>query len=191
MKQGKPKKPNEPELTQEEKNIILDSVIAASKKKGSRPRNERNPILLDYLSKHKVLIEYVKDIYGFKKGVVVATAQDRVGWSLIDAWDVRIEQHDPIKLPAVQKLIKGKVTLEQITSSKSYKRAIKEHCAIPVPIFDPNIGIFIAIGRSLSSNISESASEQGETRIKPPPPNDVELLTAIQKMLDRSKRYFK
>jgi hypothetical protein len=95
--------------------------------------------------------------------------------------DVDVQRLDPMRLPAIQKLIRQKVPLEKIIISKAYLRALEQHCAIAVPIFDPNIALFLAIGRSLAAkNVTVQQ-----------PPNDAELLAAVSKITIRAKRYFK
>ena len=99
----------------------------------------------DYLLRHKVLVHYLHDVYGFRRGVLVATGKDRIGWSSVSDYDVEIRRIDPLKLPAIQGLLKKGASLAQIMSNRAYQKAIKENCAIPVPTFDFNIGIFLQL----------------------------------------------
>jgi hypothetical protein len=191
VKRSKCRSKEEPELSQEEKNIIMDSAIAFFEKKRVKRKKYWNPLLSDYLSKNKVLIQYVYDLYGYPKGVVVSIAKDHFGWSLVSNRDVVVQRLDPMKLPVIQKLIRAKAPVEEIIQTKAYLRALKDHCAIPIPIFDPNIGVFVALGRSLTSKISKSSDEAGTIGIQSKPPNDAELLTALTKIAVRAQRYFK
>ena len=130
----------------------------------------------DYLLQHKVLVHYLHDIYGFRHGVLVATGKDRIGWSSVSDHDVEIRRIDPLKLPAIQRLVKKGASISPDHSNKAYRKAIKENCAVPVPIFDFNIGIFLAIGRA----------EQGMVQTMPR-----HLKSTIQEMKDKASRYFK
>ena len=181
MKRRSHNSKEEPELSEEEKNIIMDSAIVSFERKRLNRKTHRNPILSDYLSKNKVLIQYVYDVYGFRKGVVVSTAKDQLGWSLVSNRDVDVQRLDPMTLPVIQKLIRAKASIEKIAASEAYLHALKEHCALPVPIFDPNIALFLAIGRSLVSTISKSQGEEGKLSIQPKSPNDKQLNAAIAK----------
>ncbi|MGA2762967.1 MAG: hypothetical protein ABSG17_06350 [Spirochaetia bacterium] len=181
----------EPELSQEEKNMIMDSAIASFERKKLNRKRQGNPLLADFFRKNKVLIQYIYDVYGFPKGVVVSTAKDKVGWSLVSNRDVHVQRLDPMKLPVIQKLIRAKASIEEITTSEAYLHALRQHCAIPIPIFDPNIALFLALGRSLLSTVSESEREGGALSVQPKPPNDKELKAAISRMVARSRKYFK
>jgi hypothetical protein len=191
VKRSKSSSREEPELSQEEKNMIMDSPIASFERKRVKRRKYRNPLLSDYLLKNKVLFQYVHDVFGYRKGVVVSTAKDQIGWSLVSNSDVDMQRLDPMVLPVIQNLIRAKASIKEITASKAYLHALKEHCAIPIPIFDSDIALFLAIGRSLISTIPNSKREEGELSVQPKPPNDEELLTAISRMVARSRKYFK
>ena len=92
-----------------------------------------------------MLVQYLHDLYGFRRGVLVATGKDRIGWSSVSDHDVEIRRIDPLKLPTIQGLLKKGAAISEIASHKAYRKAIKENCAIPVPIFDPNIGLFLQL----------------------------------------------
>ena len=168
---------HEPKLSQEDWDAILDSAIASSSRTRRPRQRDLNPILKEYLLQHRVLVQYLHDVYGFRRGVLVATGKNRMGWSSVSDHDVEIRRIDPLKLPALQKLVKKGASIPEITSHKAYRKAIKGNCAIPVPIFDFNIGIFLAIGRA----------EQGALQTKPKNRN---LNSAIQKMRDKASRHF-
>ena len=166
----------EPKLSQEDWDAILDSAIAASSRTRRPRQRDLNPIMKDYLLRHKVLVQYLHDVYGFRRGVLVATGKDRIGWSSVSDHDVEIRRIDPLKLPTIQELLKKGASLAQIMSNRAYQKAIKENCAIPVPTFDFNIGIFLAIGRA----------EQGMGQTMPR-----HLRSDIQKMKEKASSHFK
>jgi hypothetical protein len=66
VKRSKRSRREEPELSQEEKNMIMDSAIASFERKRVKRKKYRNPLLSDYLSKNKVLIQYVYDVFGYR-----------------------------------------------------------------------------------------------------------------------------
>jgi hypothetical protein len=167
----------EPKLSQEDWDSILDAAIVASQRERKPQKQYLNPVLRDYLAKHRLLVQYLHDIYGFKHGVLVATGKDRVGWSSVSNRDVEIRRIDPLRLPVVRKLIAEGASIEQISASKAYKKAIREHCSVAFPLFDLNIGLFLALGRA----------EQGALQTMP---KNRHIKSAILKMKDRALRYF-
>ena len=176
MKRRRHDRHQEPKLSQEDWDAILDSAIAASSRVRRPRQQELNPILKTYLLQHKVLVQYLHDLYGFRRGVLVATGKDRIGWSSVSDRDVEIRRIDPLKLPTIQGLMKKGASLTEIMSNKAYRKAIKENCAVPVPIFDFNMGIFLAIGRA----------EQGMVQTMPR-----HFKSTIQEMKEKASRHFK
>ena len=177
MKRRRHDRHQEPKLSQEDWDAILDSAIAASSRVRRLRQRELNPILKDYLLQHKVLVQYLYDLYGFRSGVLVATGRDRIGWSSVSNRDVEIQRIDPLKLPTIQGLVKTGAPLAEIMSNKAYRKAINENCAVPVPTFDFNIGIFLAIGRAEQS--------MGQTM-----PRNRHLKRAIQEMKGKASSHF-
>ena len=175
MKRRRHDRHQEPKLSHEDWDAILDSAIATCNRVRRPQQRDLNPILRDYLSQHKVLVQYLHDIYGFRRGVLVATGKDRIGWSSVSDYDVEIRRVDPLKLPVVRKSIREGAPIEKITASKAYRKAIKEHCSVAFPLFDLNIGIFLAIGRA----------EKGMVQITPR-----KLKSAILEMKEKASRHF-
>ena len=136
-----------------------------------------NPILKAYLLQHKVLVQYLHDLYGFRRGVLVATGKDQIGWSSVSDHDVEIRRIDPLKLPAIQRLMKKGASISEIMSNKAYRKAIKENCAVPVPIFDFNIGLFLALGRAEQGTVQTMPRTAYQKRH---PGNERESFTPLQ-----------
>ena len=90
---------------------------------------------------------------------------------------LRFEEVDPLRLPVVRQLIREGATIEKISASKAYRKAIREHCAVAFPLFDFNIGLFLALGRA----------EQGALQ---PMPDNRYLKRAIHEMKERASRHF-
>ena len=164
----------EPKLSQEDWDAILDSAITRARRPG---KQDLNPVLRDYLAKHRVLVQYIHDLYGHRNGVLVGIGKDQVGWSSVSNRDVEIRRVDPLRLPVVRQLIREGATIEKISASKAYRKAIREHCAVAFPLFDFNIGLFLALGRA----------EQGALQ---PMPDNRYLKRAIHEMKERASRHF-
>ena len=178
MKRRKHNRHQEPRLSQEDWDAILDSAIASSSRTRRPRQRELNPIMKDYLLRHKVLVQYLHDVYGFRRGVLVATGKDQIGWSSVSDYDVEIRRIDPLKLPALQRLVEKGAAISEIASNKVYRKAIKENCAVPVPIFDLNIGLFLALGRA----------EQGALQTMP---KNKHIKSAIMEMKAKASLHFK
>ncbi len=147
-----------------------------------------NPSLKQYLSTNRVLIQYVRDINGYPKGLVVATAKDKIGWSLVSTKDISLQRTDPMNIPVLRKLIEKKSPIAHIISHKAYQKCIRDHSSVTVPTFDKDTGLFIALGRSLISKVED---KDGKLLLEPAPANDPELKSAVSKTAVRAKRYFK
>ena len=126
MKRRRHDRHQEPKLSQEDWDAILDSAIAASSRVRRPRQRELNPILKAYLLQHKVLVQYLHDLYGFRRGVLVATGKDRIGWSSVSDYDVEIRRIDPLKLPTIQGLMKKGASLAEIMSNKAYEKQSKK-----------------------------------------------------------------
>jgi hypothetical protein len=185
-KKRKNNKKDEPQLSKEEHQLIFDIALDQGKVTKPKQKKAMNPILKYYLSKHKVLIEYVHDINGYRKGVVVSTSRDQVGWSLVK--DFSLQRIDPMRLPVLEKLIREKRPIADIIEHRAYLKCIKDHASVCVPLFDKDTGLFMALGRSLSSTLEE---KNGNVFLHPAPPHDKELKAAISRMVARSRKYFK
>ena len=177
MRRRKHDRHQEPKLSQEDWDAILDSAISASRRVRRPQQRDLNPILKDYLLRHKVLVQYLHDVYGFRRGVLVATGKDRIGWSSVSDHDVEIRRIDPLKLPTIHGLVKKGASIADITSHKAYKKAIKENCAVPFPIFDLNIGLFLALGRAEQSALQTM-------------PKNRHIKSAIQEMKEKASSHF-
>ena len=177
MKRRRHDRHQEPRLSQEDWDAILDSAISASNRTPQSAKRDLNPILKEYLLHHRVLVQYLHDVYGFRSGVLAATGKDRIGWSSIFNRDVEIRRIDPLKLQAIQRLVKRGAPIVEITSHKAYRKAIREHCAVAFPLFDLNIGLFLALGRA-------------EQRALQTIPRNKHLKSAILEIKERASRYF-
>lgn len=186
MNDDKHKDIKESHLTEEEQDMILDEAMPEVHRVNpqEKKRTSLNPVLKEYLAHHKVLVSWVKDVYGFKKGAVVAT-DGRIGYSLVSSHDVRWERMDPMCLPVIHQLVAEGKPVSEIQNHPAYKKCIRDKLAVKIPLFDRDIALFTAIGRAVES-VTETESI-GELAL----PHDKELREVATRMLDRAKKYFK
>ena len=187
-KRKRKNKEDEPQLSSAEHELVFDIALDQSKVTKPKQTNTMNLSLKQYLTTNKVLIEYVRDINGYPKGLVVATAKDKIGWSLVSTRDISLQRMDPVNIPVLKRLIEERSPIAEIVKHKAYKKCIKDHSSVTVPTFDRDTGFLIALGRSLISKLED---KDGKLFLEPAPANDPELKAAISKMAVRAKRYFK
>ena len=189
MRKGKRKIiENAPQLSSAQHELIFDSALDQSKVMMPKHKQTMNPTLRQYLSTNKVLIKYVWDVNGYPKGLVVATAKDKIGWSLVSTRDISLQRMDPVNIPVLKRLIEERSPIAEIVKHKAYKKCIKDHSSVTVPTFDRDTGFLIALGRSLISKLED---KDGKLFLEPAPAHDPELKAAISRMAVRAKRYFK
>ncbi len=181
-------KKQQPQLSKEEHDLIFDIALDQGKVAKPKQRKTMNPSLTQYLATNKVLVQYVRDINGYPKGLVVAISKDKIGWSLVSTRDISLQRMDPVNIPVLRKLIENKSPIADIISHKAYQKCIKDHSSVTVPTFDRDTGFLIALGRSLISKLED---KDGKLFLEPAPASDPELKAAISRMAVRAKRYFK
>jgi hypothetical protein len=73
---------------------------------------EKSQFVEDYLKNNKIVIRYVRDEYGFKKGVVVATSVTNIGWAMLHKGiDYTYTHVSPFRIPYIQYLNSKKYDL--------------------------------------------------------------------------------
>ena len=184
MRPSKDKSKEEPKLSDEEHRMISEWARESRKRTTRNRRKTMNPLLRDYLTRNRVLIEYVRSVFGYKKGVVVAISKDRVGWSLVNnTLDIQWRKVSAMSIPPIQKMVNEGKPLQEIVRHPAYVRAARNEFAIRVPQFDQDVGLLKALGRALEQGGKEKGIE--------PIPKDSELAAAIERMVERAKRYYK
>ena len=184
MKPSKDKSEEEPKLSDEEHRMISEWARESRKRTTRNRRKTMNPLLKDYLTRNRVLIEYVRSVFGYKKGIVVAISKDRVGWSLVNnTLDIQWRKVSVMSIPPIQKMVNEGKSLQEIVKHPAYIRAARNEFAVRVPQFDVDIGLLRALGRALDQGDKEKGIE--------PIPKDTELVAAIERMVERARRYFK
>ena len=134
-------KKEQPQLSNEEHDLIFD--IALDQGKVTKPKQKKiiNPALKQFLLTNKILIQYVKDINGYPKGLVIATSKNQIGWSLVSTRDISLQRMDPVNIPILRKLIEKKSPIADIIGHKAYQKCIRDHSSVTVPTFDKDTGL--------------------------------------------------
>ena len=175
-------------LTQEEEDYIEDQFIGPPKKELAQAysRSRLNPVLKDFLSRNRVLIEHVVNKYGFKVGIIVATAKNQIGFSMVSDKDTVWRRVDPMNLPIIRQMRKEGRTLEEVIASKAYQDCIRNSLVVGLPRFGRNIGLLVALGRSLECDVGE-LSDIKQLQL----PMDKDLREAAERIIARAKKYFR
>jgi hypothetical protein len=153
-------------------------------------------LVRDFMSKNKVLVSYVRDVYGFRKGVVVALGKDQLGFSLVHKrMDVDWKRVMPHQLPNVQRMMHFGEDAETIMNSEGYQKCLRNGGEIRVPKFDRKLGLMYAIDSAKRNEITfETAEdEDGLTSviINGRVPNDPDLINVVFATRERAMKFFK
>ena len=159
-----------------------------------------NSLVKDYMSKHKVLIAYVRDVYGFRKGAVVAISPTNLGFSMVKkSEDSDWKRVKPYQLPAVQRmtsLVRNDngtevpvFTAEDIINSQAYQKCVRADHLIRVPRFDRKLALMYAIDSALANEIE--VGEDGFLYADDRVPADYDLWKALELLVERAKKVVK
>ena len=135
----------------------------------------KNGLVKDYLKNHKVLISYVRDKYGFRKGVVVAISKNQIGWSVVNPEDYVRYRGALTSIPAIARDIKWDIPISEITKYLTFEKGC---CVIMQPSFDRNAGLYIALTRALQDDGT------GDRLLG----RDKDLIQAVKDMCERAER---
>ena len=152
----------------------------------------KSPLLQDFCKKQRVLISYIRDEYGFKRGLVVATSEKNIGYSIVNlSQDVEWKRINPYQLPAVRKMIAEGKSIADIVHSTAFSKCINSNNAIRIPKFVLRTGMLIALDRAIKQEVQIIDSPFEKIIQCPRMPRDEELKRAILNMQERAKKYFK
>jgi hypothetical protein len=124
-----------------------------------------NSLIKDFMKRNKVLVSYVRDVYGFRKGVVVALSATELGYSLVNkSADVGYEEMKVWQLPAVQRMAAATCKLEDgtkvpvysaenILQSKVLRKVAEDDNYVRVPMFNRKVGLHFAIDSAFDGEI--------------------------------------
>ena len=139
------------------------------------------------------LVTYIRDKWGFKKGVVLATGPGQLGWSLVSPQDYVYTKVGIEQVPAFAAFIHCLDEADRTCGAFIHNPLFKQWATtggwINKPLFDRAIGITVAADRARAYAATEPIG-QGIDFGKVPLPNDKEFLDALARMNLRSYRYF-
>ena len=119
-----------------------------------------NGVVKDFMSKNKIIVSYVRDVYGFKKGVVVALGKDKLGFSMVkQSEDIEWKRLKPWQIPSIQRMSTMGVSLEEIMFSPAFEKLEKDDHSVKVPLFNKQVGLMLAIDSALRSEIQFDGEE--------------------------------
>lgn len=165
---------------------------------------KKNSLASEFLASNNTLVAYVRDKFGFKKGVVIATGPGKVGWSLVSSEDYETVHLDIEQIPKLAGFIhnpEARLELdedEELYPADALNALVKDNAFkdwargggwIDRPLFDKDTGITFAINkmRALESALGPN---KGISLDDIDIPRDRELRDAIETMVLRSHRYF-
>jgi len=151
-----------------------------------------SPALSRLLQETNALVSYVRDDFGYYKGVVVAIGKKKIGYSLVklsrDVLWVRVKPH---QLPVINKMFQEGHSLEEIAKTAPYQKCESEHHIVRIPQFDKRIGLLFALDSAMKSEIKWMDCGIDEPMFTSPFPKDDDLRKVFAKMINRANRYYK
>jgi hypothetical protein len=146
-------------------------------------------LVSEFMSKNKVLVSYVRDAYGFRKGVVVALDKDKFGFSLVNkAIDVQWKRMKPYQLPRLQRLVQLGVGIEEIVGTEAYRKCVAADHMVRVPMFNKREGLQRAIDSALNGEITY---KDGMMTMANRVPMDSDFVKVLEATRVRAENYFK
>ena len=155
-----------------------------------------------FLKENRVLLSYIYDENGFKRGVALAINANQVGWSLVSAEDYEPYRGRWQNIPAVQRIVQEADTVGDITAAELTKRifalpaftktdrALRRQSPLYIrtvselvvmkPRFDKYTGIAIALRRALADTKNEPQDL----------PADANAIAAITNVAARAESFF-
>jgi hypothetical protein len=145
---------------------------------------------LNSVMKQPHLIQYVRDKFGYVKGVAVSVGKDKFGWSLVAPSDSVLRRVvKPTSIPAIAHLLRplykknkeGKKVLireaktaEEVIKSKALLAVIAQNSFVQEPLFNREVGLTKAFRRA----------EAGTTAFVPYDNEALEVTWAIESHKD-------
>lgn len=154
----------------------------------------QNSIAKEILDTQDVMVTYVRDKFGFKKGVIIAIDAGQLGWSLVDQSDYEYRDLTIEQIPALESYIHTPETFDKentidgLVNHPAFKAWSRQGGCIRVPRFDRAQGIVIAMDRART--IASIESDKGLNFTDTKLPYDKEFLNTLARMNLRSYRHF-
>ena len=137
-----------------------------------------------FIEKNNVKIRYIRNVYGYKTGVVVKVgkgADAKYGWSSVHSTtDVEYKFVKPHQTPIYQWMVNNEVPFDIILSSSFYHQLLDNACFIPVPRFDREIALTLAFNRALKNEFE--LSKNGRVVLKGNVPRKDNLILALNSL---------
>jgi len=113
-----------------------------------------NSLVKEYMARNKVVVAYVRDVYGFRTGIVVALSKNQLGYSMVNkSADVEWKRMKPYQLPTIQRMIHLDYSIVDIVESSAYRKCVQNDHTVRVPCFDRKLGLMYAIDSALNKEI--------------------------------------
>jgi hypothetical protein len=96
------------------------------------------------------IIRYVLDDYGYKKGVIVAFGEDKIGWAMVAPADYCWKKERLHNVPVVAHSLREGKTWDQIITTPIVQRILNRGLLMNAPIFDKESGLTKAVHRALA-----------------------------------------
>jgi len=138
-------------------------------------------LVKEYMKTHRVMVKYLRDRNGFKKGVVVAIDENRYGWSLVAKSDYAPYTGSFMEIPSIKRALKYGAGPEDVFNLHVFN-SIRNGFAVQEPMFNKNVALDFAISRAMNA-----PDPLVETSL----PADPDLLEGISFLLRRAEKFFK
>lgn len=172
-------------------------VLAAAKK---------NSMANEFLAANDTLVMYVRDKFGFKKGVVIATGPGKIGWSLVSSEDYETVHLDIEQIPKLAGYIHNPEAhaswiededdellpaeaLNALVKDSAFKDWAGSGGWIERPLFDKDTGLTFAINK-MKALEAAAGPDRGLSLSDVDIPRDKDLRETVETMILRSHRYF-
>jgi len=160
----------------------------------------------EFLTANDTLVMYVRDKFGFKKGVVIATGPGVIGWSLVSTRDYETIHLDIEQVPRLARYIHKpalhtswiqdendeltpKDALDALVKDSAFKEWASGGGWVNCPCFDKDTGLTLAINK-MKALEAVTGPDKGLSIEDVDIPHDEALREAIKTMILRSHRYF-
>lgn len=101
--------------------------------------------------KQKHIIQYVRDKFGYVKGVAVAFGKDKIGWAMVAPSDHTWKKEKLHNIPSVGHLLRKGITWDELIPTPLVQNILDRGLVMNIPLFDKETGLNKAIHRALAS----------------------------------------
>jgi hypothetical protein len=145
-------------------------------------------VLREFVMNHKMLVLYFNNLFGYRKGIIVALSENQIGWSCVHKEDRVYRQMSPEQIPVIKQMIRCGVAAKDIFQSEPFKKYLRYYCKAEVPTFSRDEGLLIAIDRAV---YCQKIVIENHKVVEPKLPHMKELHRAFILMTQKAKKFFK